>query len=317
MLTGREDIVTTVRERGWTRQRQQAFLRQYGSLLRQALLSELGKRFGARAIHGLRDYLAGLEQGQRSQNGNLSGQFLEMAQDIWQAVCLEVFKAERNTVMQYDAYREKCEQQGRTPMPFKGYLWGLVSLKVRQQIPRHRQAFDPVQSPPSDDPTDGSAWEERLDADADPEAEAIALADDVDRFWEGLLRCDAPDPEAIARALALAERDEHKLCWACSSLKRRLSGTQRENLIAFVAFFASQRGPERSDEALPERDELSLAQLTGRYLRWEADVCDRIFGKSIRKDRVIEQIQSELERLPQRADRASHEGGEAGWTSSG
>lgn len=315
MFTRDVDVVTAVREQGWTWQRQQAFLRQYGSLLRQALLSELGKRFGAGAIYGLRDYLAGLEGGQMPSEGTLPGQFLELAQDVWQAVCMEIFRAEQNTIGQYDAYRGKCEQEGRTPMPFKGYLWGLVSLKVRQQIPRHRQAFDPVQSPPVHDDADGDAvnWEDQREAEAHPAAEAIALADPVDGYWERLLRCDAPDPSVIAQMLALADRDEHRLCWACSSLKRRLDETKRENLIAFVAFFLSQRGPEQQEADLPERHQLCLEHLAGRYLRWEAeDVCTHIFGKSIRKDRVIEQIQTELDHLPDGARPPDTERGEMG-----
>ncbi|MFB6286457.1 MAG: hypothetical protein ABEK03_07755 [Candidatus Bipolaricaulia bacterium] len=304
--------MATVRQRGWTRRRQQAFLRQYGSLLRQAMLSELGRRFGAQAIHGLRDYLTSLERGEQPNDGQLAGRFLELAQDVWQAVCLEIFRAERNTIMQYDAYCRNCQQQGRTPMPFKGYLWGLVSLKVRQQIPRHRQAFDPVQSPPVDDDAEGDAlnWEDQREAEAHPAAEAIALADPVDGYWEGLLRCDAPDPSAVAQMLELTDRDEHRLCWACSSLKRRLDETKRENLIAFVAFFVSQRGPEQREADLPERHQLCLEHLAGRYLRWEADVCARIFGKSIRKDRVIEQIQAELDRLPDGAATPDAERGE-------
>jgi len=231
---------------------------------------------------------------------------------------MEIFKAERNTITQYDAYCRKCEREGRPPMPFKGYLWGLVSLKVRQQIPRHRQAFDPVRSPSDDEMGPSDMWEEQLEGEADSEAEAVELADEVDRFWEGLVTCDSPHPDDVARALALDERDEHRLCWACSSLKQRLNDSKRENLVAFLAFFVSQRGPERNDDALPKRDQLSLEHLAGRYLRWEADVCKRIFGKSIRKDRVIDQIQTELERLPQHEDEhhPSHEGSEAGWTSS-
>lgn len=316
MLTRRDDVLTTVRRHGWSRERRQAFLRQYGSLLRRALLSELGKRFGARAIYGLRDYLKALEQGQRPDSGDLSGRFLELAQNVWQAVCLEIFKEDRNTIAQYDAYRDKCGQQGRRPMPFKGYLWGLVSLKVRQQIPRHRQAFDPVRSPPDDATDPADAWEERLAGAADAEADAIALSDDVDRFWEGLVTCDSPHPDEVARALSLEDRDEHRLCWACSSLKHRLSPAKRENLVAFVAFVVSQRGPERKDGALPEPGQLSLGDLTGRYLRWEADVCAQIFGKSIRKDRIIEQIQAELERLTRSEPSHPTDRSEAGWTSS-
>lgn len=316
MLTRGDDIVTTVRKRGWSRQRQQAFLRQYGSLLRQALLSELGKRFGSRAIYGLQDYLAELERGQSPENGQLSGRFLELAQDAWQAVCLEIFKAGRNTIEQYDDYCQTCEAQGRAPMPFKGYLWGLVSLKVRQQIPRHRQAFEPVQSPPDMDIDGGDTWEDRLESEADAAADAIELSDEVDRFWEGLITCDSPDPNDVARALAIDERDEHWLCWACSSLKQRLGPSARENLIAFVAFFVSQRGPERQDNALPQRHELSLERLTGRYLRWEADICQRIFGKSIRKDRIVDQIRTELDRHSDRTADPGREGSEAKWTSS-
>jgi hypothetical protein len=288
-----ESFVQAVEQGGWTPQRQRAFLKHYGRLLRQALLSELGCRFGSGALRGLSDYLRALEQGRSPPAGGVAGQLLELACDTWQAICLEIFKAEGNTIMQYARYREKCAGEGRTPMPFESFLWNLVRLKLRQQLPRHRELFVPQVIPPEDEE---GPWEEDVAIEGAPE---VALADEVDLYWEGLLRCGEVDPQELERRLRLRERKEHLLCWACCALKRKLPLRQRENLLAFIAFFISQRGPERPREPLPQREELSLEKLVGRYLRWEEDVC-RIFRKSMRKDRVLAQIPEELLRSPYR-----------------
>lgn len=201
--------------------------------------------------------------------------------------------------MQYANYREKCAHEGKEPMEFESFLRGLVSLKVRQQIPRHREIFAPLVPPAADDPDDGESWEERLPSHDDAQVEELALADEVDLYWEGLLRCGDLTPGEVEQGLDLRRHKEHLLCWACASLKRKLRGRRRENLLAFIAFFISRRGPQRAREPLPKREEISLATLSGRYLRWDEDI-SRIFGKSIRKDRVLAQIREELLSSPYR-----------------
>jgi len=292
-----EELLEAVRREGWTARRQQAFLNEYGRLLRRALLRELGKRFGSDALRGLSGYLRALQQGASPSTPELSGQLLDLAQDTWQAVCLEIFKAERNTIMQYAEHRQKRQREGRPDIKFTTYLWGLVNLKLRQQIPKHRDIFDPVYSASKNEPDDPSeAWEDRLQGIEEAEVEQVALADAADPYWDGLLRCEEPDPGEAEGDLDLQHRREHLACWACCSLKRRLKGRQRDNLLAYVAFLASQRGPQR-DEAtlLPEWPELSLETVAGRYLRWEEDVCKGMVGKSMRQDRIEEQIVEEVE----------------------
>jgi len=233
--------------------------------------------------------------------GGVAGGLLELAVDIWQSVCLEIFKPE-GTVEQYFKHRERYAREGKTPPAFEGFLWNLVRFKLRQELPRHRELFSPELvgrvGTEAEAEGEGERWEERWAA-LEAEVEELALADEADFYWEGLLRCTEPNPQELERALALSERKEHLLCWACCSLKRKLSARRRENLLAFVAFFVSQRGPQRGRGPLPQREELSLAGLSGRYLRWEEDVC-KIFGKSIRKDRVLAQIREELLRSPYR-----------------
>lgn len=80
---------------------------------------------------------------------------------------------------------------------------------------------------------------------------------------------------------------------------QKLNESQRENLRAFVAFFVSNAGPQRSGVPLPERKDLSLESLSGTYLRWEEDI-GKIFGKSIRKDRIMVMIQKKLLESPYR-----------------
>ncbi len=299
MFTSTEGLLQTVRQRGWTSEDQRVFLQRYGPLLRRALLTELGRRFGPTALRGLSRYLKALEQGEASGPGEMSGAFWDLACDVWQAVCLEIFKAKGNTMTQYARYCDKSAQTGKAPMKFESFLWGLVNLKVRQQIPRHREIFAPVVSPAADDPEDGDPWEERLPSEHDLQVEELALADEIDLYWEGLLRCATPSSPEVERTLAPQEKKEHLLCWTCCSLKQKLPKRQRENLLAFVAFFVSQRGAQRAREPLPKREEISLATLSGRYLRWDEDIF-QVFGKSIRKDRVLAQIREELLRSPYR-----------------
>ena len=123
-------------------------------------------------------------------------------------------------------------------------------------------------------------------------AEEITLANETDVYWDQLLRCAKPSPDSITQELRVAEPDKATaLCWACAKLKRESPRKDtRENLIAFIAFYCSQRGPSRPTEEWPSPDELSLERIEGRYLRWEEDVCQAIFGKTIRKDRVLDMV---------------------------
>lgn len=292
-----EDKLLQMAQAGWTPPLQRAFLNAYGSLLRRALLSELGRRFGSTVLRGLRNALQALEQGASGGAQGVSGQLLELAQDTWQSVCLEIFKPEGNTIVQYQQHQQKAVQAGQKPLPFEGFLWGLVRLKLRQQLPRHKAIFEPVYALHEDDEDDSKL--ERLPDEQEVPLEASACAQMVDIYWEGLLRGGDVDPDKAARALSLGQRKDHLLCWACCRLMRALNESQRENLRAFVAFFVSNSGPQRHGVPLSERKDLSLEALSGTYLRWEEDIC-KVFGKSIRKDRIMAMIQKELLESPYR-----------------
>ncbi len=123
MFTRDVDVVTAVRERGWTRQRRQAFLRQYGSLLRHGLPSELGKRFGAGAIYGLRDSLTGLERGQTSNEGDACRPVPGVDPGRLTSTLLGDVCSERNTIEQYDAYRGKREQAAKVVNPLQDKIF--------------------------------------------------------------------------------------------------------------------------------------------------------------------------------------------------
>lgn len=120
----------------------------------------------------------------------------------------------------------------------------------------------------------------------------VSVGDDVDVYWDLLLRCQRPSHHDVNRDLTALRADRTTaLCWACAKLKSESPRHDtRENLIAFIAFYCSQRGPQRTDNELPVRDRLSLESIEGLYLRWDEDVCDTIFQKSIRKDRVMDMI---------------------------
>lgn len=143
----------------------------------------------------------------------------------------------------------------------------------------------------------------------------ISLADDVDRYWDLLLRCQRPSHREIERKLTAFRVDKATaLCWACAKLKSESRRRDtRENVIAFIAFYCSQRGPDRPSDAPPNRDQLCLEAIQGHYLRWDEDVCRGMFQKHVRKDRVMAMIADTLadspygHLLPSAAERTSHD----------
>lgn len=287
-------LLEAVRRHGWSARYQRLFLNDYGPILRRALLCELGRRFGYEMLSGLAEHLHALQTGQAPPTSGVSGQLLDLACDTWQDICSELFREQEHTIMKYVQHTEERRRQGREPLSFEAFLRGLVRFKLLQNLRRQPLGFASLDIPVDDSE---AVWEENLAAPSEEQA----WADEVDVHWEQLLHCCIPDPEEAERnlRLALMGHKERLLCWACCRLKGKLNSAGRENLVAFIAFFCSQRGPQRLLEPLPKQSELCLATVSGRYWRWEEDIC-RIFGKEIRKDRVLAQIREELLRSPYR-----------------
>lgn len=135
----------------------------------------------------------------------------------------------------------------------------------------------------------------------DTEIEKIPLNDEINYYWDQLIRCLEPEPEQVEVLVKLQPNEGNVLCWACARLKRGLKRReQRENLVAFIVFYASKRGIGKGGgsggaevEGLSPEN-LSLERVVGRDLRWREDICGRIFKKYIRQDRVMEQIRQEI-----------------------
>jgi len=143
---------------------------------------------------------------------------------------------------------------------------------------------------------DADAVEELAEAKA--LKEEIPLNDEVNYYWDQLIRCLEPDPGEVERLVRSKPNEGNVLCWACARLKRGFKRQeQKENLVAFIVFYISKRriaesGREGMEELTPES--LTLERVVGRDLRWREDVCQGIFKKHIRKDRVMEQIRREI-----------------------
>lgn len=143
-----------------------------------------------------------------------------------------------------------------------------------------------------------SLSEKELKSRYESELKRIPLNAEVNNYWDQIIRCLSPDPEKIKRELININQNEaNVLCWACAKLKRKLKRKeQRENLIAFIVFYCSKGGIEQKPLTKQKltSENLTLEKVTGRNFRWRKDVCTGIFGKYIRKNRVIKQIKEEI-----------------------
>lgn len=294
----KQELWEEVLKYGWNQQRVQAFLRCYGSLVRGCILYHL-RRYGN--LSALAAQLRALEPGAanptRSQGAQ--GEWLDLAQEIWQGVWLELFREDAPRLQRYRSYVERQQREGKPARTFDQFLKGLVwhiFLRKAEDRPGRRSLPWVTPPPEAEDP---EAW---LEAQAASPPEPTSVNIELDAYWDQLLRCLEPEPKRIEHELIrLCREPATVLCWACAELKRTLESGQRENLLAFMAFFCSQRGAQRSGLPLTELkpQSLNLEAVAGRYWRWEEDIC-RLFGKQIRKDRVMSQVQSYLKDSPYR-----------------
>lgn len=302
---GKQELWEEVLEHGWSPQRIQAFVRCYGSLVRACILYHL-RCYGN--LGALEAQLRALEESPARQpdRRGTPGEWLDLAQDIWQGVWLEILAEGSPYLKRYQSYVERQQREGKPVRPFRDYLKGLVRyvfLKKAEDRPG-RRSLPWAQAPPGIE--DPESW---LEAQASRLPEPLSLSVELDAYWDQLLRCLRPQAECIEQDLIQLSREPATvLCWACAVLKQQLEGQALENLLAFITFFCSQRGRQRSGP--PPEDlnpkNLTLEVVAGRYWRWEEDIC-RLFGKKIRKDRVISQIQELLKASPYR-DLISAEG---------
>jgi hypothetical protein len=293
-MMAKQELWEEVLEHGWNQKRIRAFLRAYGSLVRGCILYHL-RHYGN--PNALARELRAMEPGasSRTRAPGVPGEWLDLAQEIWQGVWLEIFTEGAPRLQRYRNYQERQQQEGKSARTFDQYLKGLVwhiFLRRAEDRPGRRSLPWVAPPPKAEDP---EAW---LEAQAASAPEPTPVGIELDAYWDQLLRCLAPEPDRIEQELIRLRREpDTVLCWACAALKRELEGRQRENLLAFVAFFCSQRGPQRSGPRLEDLQPqtLNLEVVAGRYWRWEEDIC-RLFGKQIRKDRVMRQIQECLKK---------------------
>lgn len=249
----------------------------------------------------LAEYLNGLEQGLHPEvKGGLGWKMLDVATNTWQDVWMDIFRTEGNLVEKWANYRESKRGSGEETRSFETYLKGAVQIRFQSNLRRHRKG-------PEEATLDLQQADEWLrdDQPISNDEITIPVVDNTLYYWDGLIRCHLPGPDKIATDLIRVQRDASTvLVWACAKLKGQMQqkgqSNRLENLKAFMAFYCSQIGPHR-EEASPvalSPSQLNLERVAGRYLRWEEDICQRVFNKKIRKDRVMEQIRKVILNSP-------------------
>lgn len=301
-MKGMDPLLVKVLERGWSRRRRRQFITRYGRTIRGSILYHIRLRFGNRSLASLSDYLLSLQEGKcpRSQKGVI-GEVLDLAADTWQDVLNEVFKVKDNLVHKYHRYIQ-VREEGRGITSFPYFLSKSVQYKFLDNLKARlvgRQAHDSIDERGAAIAGIATNVDGDVDIREDGEADKIPLNDEVNYYWDQLIRCLEPDPDQVEELIKLYPNEGSVLCWACAKMKRRFKRReQKENLIAFIVFYSSKRGvggtgaPAGSEGLDPES--LTLERVAGRDLRWREDVCKGIFGKYIRKDRVMEQIKREI-----------------------
>ena len=330
-IEGLDALLVEVLERGWSRRRRREFIARYGRTIRGSILYHIRMKFGEQSLAAIGDYLRSLQEGrQPCGKGGVIGEVLDLAADTWQDVLNEVFKVRDNLVHKYHRYIARTGGEGRGLTSFSYFLSKNVqykfldNLKARltdKKIPEEKvhggtsgqEAATPSIAVDADEeaviagaPTGTGT---RTETEAGAEAEKVPLNDEVNYYWDQLIRCLEPDPRQVEELIKLRPSEGNVLCWACARLKRGLKRReQKENLIAFIVFYASKRGigdrdrrdRDKDEEGAPtgseglSPDNLTLERVIGRDLRWREDICRGIFRKYIRKDRVMEQIRREI-----------------------
>jgi hypothetical protein len=293
-----EKLLAKVRFDGWDILTRKTFLDLFGTLIRRNILYHTRHYFGATHLRALADYLTALQSDQVSRiAGGISGEILGIASDTWQDVLIRVWRPENNLVDQWCHYKEGKVQAGEPFRDFEPYLKGTVQNTFWGHLRSRKHRLDPQGNL--------DELEERL-VDTNQAAHQIPSENEAALYWDRLLRCQRPDPSCIEEDLVrLRQEPETVLIWACARLKhtlyRKRKESSLENLLAFMVFFCSQAGPQRSSDHPLRLDELNYERVAGHYFRWEEDVCRRIFRKRIRKDRPMKQIQSIILESPYRA----------------
>ena len=298
-----ERLTDLVLRNGWDGGLRKRFLSRYGLLIRRSILYHIRRHFGGAQMQILAEYLTGLEKGGHSEmQGEIGWRMLDVAANTWQDVWTDIFRTEGGLVAKWAEYKEAQKGRGEESRDFETYLKGAVQIRFQSNLRRHRKAS--MES--TLDMEEAQEWLEDKQSFSD-EGPSIPLVDETFYYWDGLIRCHLPAPDEIARELVQVKREASTvLVWGCAQLKAQLrekgQTKKLENLKAFMAFYCSQIGPRR-EEASPvvlSPDELNLEQVAGRYLRWKEDICQRIFKKRIRKDRIMEQIRKVILSSPYR-----------------
>jgi len=286
---GEQELLDRVRKRGWDDHCRKEFLSRYGSLIRRNILYHIRRCYGGSQLHALSQHLATLQEGRASgAQGGIKGDILTIAVDTWQDVMVEVWKPGDNLIQRWYKYKAQREEAGEQFRELETYLkgsvhnifWGhLRREKGKKEVPMDIEQVEGRQ-------------EERAKF-----ANEIPIEDELCLYWDQLLRCWLPRPQEAEQELVRIKQEASTvLIWACAALKKELQERGKvgalENLKAFMVFYCSQMGPRREQNDLPSPGEVCLERVAGRYLRWEEDVCRKIFHKRMRKDRIMNQLQT-------------------------
>lgn len=294
-----------VLEEGWNESRRRTFTQKYASLIRGNILYHLRHCFGGSQVRALGNYLEELQARTKSQpKGNVNEKQLTLVQNTWEEVFVKVFckdKKGQNLIEKWASHVEEKKSKNEEFRDFETYLKGAVQIAFWKHLRKQKELENKVEA----EPQEAQRW--KTEGNQKEVSEEIPVQDEVSVYWDRLLRCQEPDPETINQDLVQLNREPKTvLAWACAKLKSRLSERGKEaaseNLKAFLAFFCSHQGQQKDGPSPKEisSDGLTLDQVAGRYFRWRKDVCEEIFCKSIRKDRVTQKIRDILLDSPYR-----------------
>jgi len=150
-----------------------------------------------------------------------------------------------------------------------------------------------------------------------PPVDEIFVNDEIHRYYAMMVKCKEPDPGEIEQQLIPTSRDPKTICClAFACLKKefgekerqaaqkarnksatekdrewaKLTKSQKENLRALAISHCTRERGDPPPRPLPTLYNLAYEDITRWKWRWEDDICEGLFNKRIRKDRVQEQL---------------------------
>ncbi len=290
-------LIERILRRGWDERLRAAFVDHYGTLIRRSILYHVRRTLGGKHLRAVGEYLVSLQEGvHEPKTPGVEINVLRVAADTWQDVLLRCLQDEDHLPGQWAVYCREHDPATGPARDFETYLKGNIGNTFWGHLRRRRAQLGDVV--PLED------LEEHLAAVED-EAMRIPVYSEILVTWDLILRCHCPDPAGIEQEIVrLREDPESVLLWACAALKAEHTRKRRQaaldNLMAVAVFLCSRCGPQKEGKAYPSPERLTVEAVSGRYYRWEEDICKRIFRKQLRKDRALQQLQRHILASPYR-----------------